>query len=128
MLIVDDALLLRVLALTAPDDILDEARTGQVFTTGSWYYRLAKAVAQPRVAGALSSAMTALPSDAEERARNGLRSLPPIIGMLDLRGLVPTMVALDVGRPLNFLAVEAIAAAVLLDGGLVVSTKPPDSD
>ena len=52
MLTVDDALLLRVLALTAPDDILDQARTGQVFTTGSWYYRLAKAVAQPRVVGA----------------------------------------------------------------------------
>ncbi len=71
VLIVDDALLLRVLALTAPEDILDEARTGQIFTTGSWYYRLAKAVAQPRVAGALSSAMTALPSDAEERAAMG---------------------------------------------------------
>ncbi len=37
------ALLLRVLALAAPDNILDEARTGQIFTTGSWYYRLAKA-------------------------------------------------------------------------------------
>jgi len=62
--------------------------------------------------------MTAMPPDAEERARNGLRSLPPIIGMLDLRSLVPTMAALDVERPLNFLAAEAIAAAVLLDGGL----------
>ena len=51
MVIVDDALL-RLLALTAPDNILDQARTGQVFTTGSWYYRLAKAVAQPRVVGA----------------------------------------------------------------------------
>jgi hypothetical protein len=79
---------------------------------------LAKAVAQPRVAGALSSAMPAVTSDAEERARNGLRSLPPVIGMLDLRSLVPTMAALNVGRPLNFLAAEAIAAAVLLTATL----------
>jgi len=61
--------------------------------------------------------MTAMPPDAEERARNGLRSLPPIIGMLG-HALVPTMAVLDVGRPLNFLAAESIAAAVLLDGGL----------
>jgi len=45
--------------------------------------------------------------------------------MLDLRSLVPTMAALDVGRPLNFLAAEAIAAAVLLDGSLVVSATSP---
>ncbi|MEJ7764827.1 MAG: hypothetical protein WKF86_04980 [Acidimicrobiales bacterium] len=125
MLIVDDALLLRVLALTAPEEFLDEARSGQVFTTGSWYYRLAKAVAQPKVAGALSTAMAALPPIGQERARAGLHSLPPIIGMIDLRTLVPTMAALNVDRPLNLLAAEATAAAVLLDAGLVVTTNVP---
>ncbi len=35
MLIIDDALLLRVLALTAPEELLDGARNGQVFTIGS---------------------------------------------------------------------------------------------
>lgn len=107
MLIVDDALLLRVLALTAPKEFLDEARNGQVFTTGSWYYRLAKAVAQPKVAGALSTAMAALPPVGQERARAGLHSLPPIIGMVNLRTLVPTMAALHLDRPLNILAAEA---------------------
>ncbi len=47
------------------------------------------------------------------------------IGRLSLRDLVPVMRALRVSRPLNFLNAEALAAALMLDAELVVSTDGP---
>jgi hypothetical protein len=42
MLVVDDALLLAVLAETRPEDLQAGLEQGEPLTTGSWYWRLAE--------------------------------------------------------------------------------------
>ncbi len=51
-----------------------------------------------------------------------IERLPEHVGLLSLRDLVPVMTALDVGRRLNLLTAEAIAAALVLDATVVVTT------
>ncbi len=125
MLLIDDALLLRVVAQTAGAELHEAADGGQLFTTGSWYYRLARAVRQSEWTGALSSAVALLPEGPRRRALAALDQLPDRIGLLDFRTVVPTMAALDVGRQLNLLAAEALAAALLLDADVLVATDAP---
>ncbi len=120
--LVDDALLLAVLAGVAP--AYDAAlAAGEIFTTGAWYYRLTRAVHDPRVAGALSSAVAALPVPRQARLFSGTEELPPQIGLISLRRSVPLMGRLDVGRRLNFLTAEAVAGALLLEASIVVTTR-----
>jgi hypothetical protein len=47
-----------------------------------------------------------------------LDSLPPEIGLISLRDLVPVMWTLNVDRNLNLLTAEALAAAQVLDAGI----------
>jgi len=56
VIVVDDALLLGVLAGTAPRELQDAASASQVATTGSWYWRLSRAILDPTSQGALSGA------------------------------------------------------------------------
>jgi len=125
VLIVDDALLLAVLVgrpTGRADAAMAAASSGEVFTIGSWYWRLGRALAQPG-AGALSKALLAM-SDQERRcAETALGELPAEIGLLSLRRLVPVMRALP--GQLNLLTAEAVAAAVVLGGTIVVSTESP---
>ena len=56
MIVVDDALLLAILAEqqgVAEAFLITAAEAGEVFTTGSWFWRLARVVARPGQ-GALS--------------------------------------------------------------------------
>jgi len=55
--------------------------------------------------------------------QTGLEVLPQEVGLLGMRRLVPVMRQLDVGRRLNFLTAEAVAAAVILRGALRVTTE-----
>lgn len=121
MIVVDDALLLAVLAGTAPRSAL----VGDVSTTGSWYWRLTRAVLDDRSTGSLTQAFLRLPEEDQQRVREGLRSLPNEIGLLGFRRLVPIMAALDGGRRLNLLTAEAIAAALVLDADIAVTTRSP---
>ncbi len=52
-----------------------------------------------------------------------LSELPDEIGLLSLRRLVPVMRALP--GQLNLLTAEAVAAAVVLNGEIVVTTESP---
>jgi hypothetical protein len=54
-----------------------------------------------------------------------LDHLPPEIGLISLRDLVPVMRALDVGRHLNLLTAEALAAAQVLDAGIRSTSDSP---
>jgi hypothetical protein len=125
LIVVDDRLLFVVLAERQEPDVarfIDAADRGEVFTTGSWYWRLARALARPG-GGSLSRALGAL-SDAERiRVRFSLETLPASIGLISLRRLVPVMAALP--GQLNLLTAEALAAAVVLDAPIAVAT---DSD
>ncbi len=123
MIVVDDALLLGVLAGAASRQ-LEGATAGREFaTTGSWYWRLARAVLGPTSTGTLSRAFADLTEEGQSRVSAKLRSLPPEIGLVGLRRLVPVMAAVDSGRSLNLLTAEAVAAALVLDAGIAVTTR-----
>ena len=78
---------------------------------------------RPEAGVHFSRAVDAL-SDAERiRVRVSLETLPPSIGLLTLRRLVPVMAALP--GQLNLLTAEAVAAAIVLDAPIAVTT---DSD
>ena len=119
MIVVDDHTLLAVLigrarATQAP--IHDE----EVYTTGSWWYRLARAVQDPQFTGALSSKLAALQPDIRHVVVESLEELPQEIGVLPPRVLVPVMAALSrVGR-FNHLHADALATAIVLPAPLRV--------
>lgn len=87
---------------------------GGVSTTGYWYVRLCLAVARHR-GGALSGPFAVLPADERRRAVAAVLQLPEEVGLLSLRHLAPTIGDLASEHPpLNLLAREALAAAVVL--------------
>src|SRR5262245_17023982 len=93
-----------------------------MFTTGTWSWRLARAVAGPG-RGSLSRTLDALSEAERIRVRLSLEVLPLSIGLLSLRRLVPVMSAIP--GQLNLLTAEAVAAAIVLDAPIAVTT---DSD
>jgi hypothetical protein len=123
VIVVDDTLLLAVLAGSVPGDLQGVAAARELATTGSWYWRLGRAVLDPTSAGTLSRAFADLTTEGQERVGAGLHSLPAEIGLVSLRRLVPVMTALDSGRRLNLLTAEAVAAALLLDADIAVTTR-----
>ncbi|MGH9023297.1 MAG: hypothetical protein ACRDV9_09400, partial [Acidimicrobiia bacterium] len=125
MLVVDDALLLSVLAGGAGAEIESAIGRGELHTTGSWYYRLGRALHDPRSSGSLSSAMAALPAERRARVLAGLDVLPPQIGLISLRHLVPVMARLPLDRRVNFLTAEAVAAARMLGARIQVTVESP---
>ena len=125
MIVIDDQVLLAVLSDTAPDDITAAVANGEVFTTGSWYYRLGRAVTAGTGTGALSGRFQALDISVRQRVWASLEDLPDQIGLLSLRVVVPVMQALAVTRLLNFLNAEALGAALLLDASIAVTVDAP---
>jgi hypothetical protein len=125
LIVVDDQLLLAVLSDTAPDEIIAAVASGEVFTTGSWYHRLGRAVTAGTGTGTLSGRFQALDETVRQRVLASLEDLPEQIGLLSLRIVVPVMQALAVTRPLNFLNAEALGAALLLDGSIAVTVDAP---
>lgn len=123
MLIVDGALLFAVLARTAPDDLKVAAGQAEAFTTGSSCWRLSRALHDTTATGALSRALNDLTAEQQARVTASVGRLPPEVGLLSLRELVPVMTALEVGRHLNLLTAEALAAAVVLEATIVVTTE-----
>jgi hypothetical protein len=123
VIVIDDTLLLGVLAGAAPAPALEAAAASEVATTGSWYWRLTRAVLDEGSSGSLSHAFGRLAEEDQRRVRDGLRSLPLEVGLLSLRHLVPIMAALDSGRRLNLLTAEAIAAALVLEADIAVTTR-----
>lgn len=123
MLVLDDALLLATLAGVAPPELRAARRDGALATTSSWLYRLSRAIEDRSREGSLGRAFARLPADARVRVTDDLADLPESIGLLPTRALVPAMALLSVEHRLNFLTSEALAAAVLLDGAICVSTQ-----
>ena len=121
MHLVDDRLLLDLLSGTADAELSAALAGGEVFTTGSWYYRLARAVSAGSGTGSLSGAFQALSESERQRVLASLNVLPEEIGVLSLRVVVPVIQALPVSGPLNFLSAEAIGAAILLGAAITVT-------
>lgn len=125
MRLVDDRLLLDLLSDTADAELSAAFADGEVFTTGSWYYRLARAVSAGSGAGSLSGAFQALNESERQRVLVSMDELPEEIGLLSLRVVVPVIQALPVSGRLNFLSAEAIGAAILLGAVITVTVETP---
>lgn len=125
MRLVDDRLLLDLLSGAAAADLSAAVAGGEVFTTGSWYYRLARAVSAGSGTGSLSGAFQALGEPERQRVLASLDELPEEVGLLSLRLVVPVIQALPVSGRLNFLSAEAIGAAVLLGATITVTVDTP---
>lgn len=123
MLVVDDALLISVLAGAPTGKVAEAAGNAEVFTTGSWYYRLAAALHASEIEGALTRVFRRFEAPRQVRVVAALDRLPDEIGLLPLRELVPVMAALPVRRRLNLLHAEALAAASVLGAGIAVATE-----
>lgn len=121
MRLVDDRLLLDLLSGTAGAELSAALAAGEVFTTGSWYYRLARAVSAGSGTGSLSGAFQALDEPERQRVLASLEELPEEIGLLSLRVVVPVIQALPVSGRLNFLSAEAVGAAILLEATITVT-------
>jgi len=114
-----------VLAGAATPRVQEAFETVGVFTTGTWYYRLANALRSRRIEGTLTTAFRSLGPPEQRLVEARLQVLPASIGLLDYRKLVPIMTALDVERPVNMLAADAIATAIVVDGRILVRTDAP---
>jgi hypothetical protein len=123
--VVDDVLLLDVLADRADTWLAEELASNGLYTTGAWYYRLGRAVAHGTGVGALSSRLAALGPGRREAVLSLLGDLPDNVGLISARASVPVMIALRVRRPVNVLAAEALAVALLADAAIAVTTDTP---
>ena len=123
MIVVDDLLLLHIVARRthpAVHSYVASAARGEVFTTGSWYWRLARAITRPS-RGVFSRYLGTLSADERFRVGAAVENLPEGLGVLSLRRLVPIMAALP--GQLNLLTAEALAAAIVLDASIAVTTE-----
>lgn len=125
MYVVDDQLLLDVLSGEATPDLLASVAAGEVFTTASWFYRLGRAVIAGSGSGSLSGSFEALEESSRDLVLTGLDVLPDEVGLVSLRIVVPVMRAVSTRHRLNFLNAEAVGAALLLDGTILVTTDAP---
>ncbi len=120
--LIDDQLLSQVLRGRRPRPIASK----DLYTTGYWYVRLCQAVlrADERT-GVLSAPFADLAPNLVDNARNALLELPERIGMMSLRALGPTIAGLRAKYQLNILALEALAAASILDAEVYLSASSP---
>ena len=121
-MVIDDRLLRSVLIDDETPRIVPGLSDGGVFTTSTWLYRLAQAVRSDRL-GALSGPIAVLPPALQTQIVRRLIDLPPSIGILSGRELAWTMAGLLQKHRLNFLALEALATAVVTGSVLVLSER-----
>ncbi|MGH9093418.1 MAG: hypothetical protein ACRDZR_18855 [Acidimicrobiales bacterium] len=108
--VVDDHLLLQVLLGDEPADLRTPG--ARIFTTGLWYHRLCRAVAQDSVTGAMSRILGRAEPAVAAAAVRDVTGLPDHVGLLSLRDLSWPMARLVTGGSrLNLLSLEALAAA-----------------
>jgi hypothetical protein len=120
VIVVDDHVLFAVQAGRA-NEALTPVAGEDVYTTGGWYYRLARAIRDSEFTGALSRRMSGLSPEGQHAVTMSLHQLPPEIGVLSPRTTVPVMAALSsIGR-FNLLQAEALATALVLHAGLRVT-------
>jgi hypothetical protein len=94
----------------------------QVFTTGHWYLRLCQAVVRG-AGGSLSRPLLSLPAPRREQALRSILELPDQVAILSWKVVAPVMASqLDgLGRGLNLLSREALAAATVLRATVVMA-------
>ncbi len=124
-LVIDDHLLVDHLVGRLTGWVAEQLQESAVYTTASWYYRVANAAAHGSGTGSLSGRIASLPEDERRSFLAKLASLPDSIGLIGPRTLVPIMAAIHTPRRLNYLAAEAVGLAIAVEASIVVRTDSP---
>jgi len=124
-LVLDDHLLLSHLVGRLTGWPAQQVQDSAVYTTATWYYRVANAAVHGSGTGSLSGQIASLRDDEQQLFRSKIRSLPDTIGLIGPRTLVPIMAALHAPRRLNYLSAEALALALAVDASIAVRTNSP---
>jgi hypothetical protein len=108
--LVDDHLLLRVLLGDEPPTL--RPPNTAVATTGLWYHRLCRALADDKVIGSISRQLGAVDDAVASAVLGTVIDLPDTIELISLRKLSwPMSELVHSGAQLNLLSLEALAAA-----------------
>lgn len=124
-LVIDDRLLIDVLADNHDDWLRREMQHSAVYTTGAWYYRVASAAHHGSGTSSLSGRLSRLDPEQQQATLARIDQLPDWIGLIGPRLLIPVMAALDTRRRPNVLTAEALALAVVTDSSIVVTVDAP---
>lgn len=110
VVLVDDHLLLRLLLDDEPPDLRSPGTA--IATTGLWYHRLSRALADHAVVGSISKRLGTATDDVASGALAAVVALPETVELVSLRTLGWPMAELvHAGARLNLLSLEALAAA-----------------
>lgn len=110
VVLIDDHLLLRLLLDEEPQDLRTPGTA--IATTGLWYHRLCRALADQAVVGSMSKRLGAIENDVAASALASVIELPETVEVVSLRSLGWPMAELvHAGARLNLLSLEALAAA-----------------
>ena len=110
VVLVDDHLLLRLLLGDEPST-LRPASTA-IATTGLWYHRLCRALADEKVVGSISKQLGDVDDTVAAAVLGTVIDLPDTIELISLRTLGwPMGELVHTGARLNLLSLEALAAA-----------------
>lgn len=119
-ILVDDHLLLRILLGDEPRELRPAGAT--LATTGLWYHRLCRALADGAVVGSMSRQLGSTRPRTAADVIAALIDLPEHVEMPSLRTLAWPMAELArAGVRLNLLSLEAIAAARHLDAEICLA-------
>ena len=111
VVLVDDHLLLRILLGEEPATLRPAGAA--IATTGLWYHRLCRALADDSVIGSISRQLGEVENDVASAVLGTVIDLPDTIEMISLRELSWPMAELvHSGARLNLLSLEALAAAL----------------
>jgi hypothetical protein len=124
-LVVDDHLLLDLLAGSAPTWLTSELESSAVYTTSGWYYRVALAFQRGTGSGSLSGRLAVLDPEQAQRLVDTVAHLPDWVGLIGPRVLVPVMAALVLRRRPNWLTAEALAVALVTESTICVTVDAP---
>ena len=114
VVLVDDHILLGMLLGEEPREL--RPRGGVVATTGLWYHRLCRALADQAVVGSMSRRLGGVSPEVAAEVIAAVIELPASIELVSLRAIGwPMGELVRDGACLNLLSLEALAAARRLD-------------
>ena len=118
--IVDDHLLLRLLLGDEPADLRSTSMA--IATTGLWYHRLCRALADDAVVGSMSKRLGSVDDGVAAGVIGSVIELPESVQLVSLRTLGWPMAELvHAGERLDLLSLEALAAAHHLSGEICLA-------
>jgi len=110
VVLVDDHLLLRILLGDEPSTL--RPASAAIATTGLWYHRLCRALADEKVIGSISRQLGAVDETVASAVLGTVIDLPDTIELISLRILGwPMGELVHTGARLNLLSLEALSAA-----------------